>query len=212
MTPQADGSRHCAQCERNVQSSGELDEAGFEQLVETAREGAACARFELDPLGRPRLAAGVLASVLVMGIGGCASSDSVFTRSPWAAMWRQPKVVELGPEEGAQLVGHVTHSDTDEPMDGVWVMLEGPGLAEPLQLITEPDGGFGFVNLPGGTYTLRVQHHIQEVEVAPHTRVLVSSRHAPGSIMLGGIFEIEAGFDDPGPHLVNPDYEDLDPS
>ncbi|HLT35678.1 MAG TPA: hypothetical protein VK034_05315 [Enhygromyxa sp.] len=110
MRAEGDG-RFCERCRLRVTEVAGLDRDGLEQMLEAAVSHRVCARFELDR-GRPKLAAGLAAGLVVVALSGCATpvAGSESLADPTA----EPLLLEAVPDPDAEqiLMGVVVEQST----------------------------------------------------------------------------------------------------
>ena len=149
MEPLAGGGRHCERCSCRVNNLGELSEAEVEGLVARAGSERVCLRSELVG-GRPRLAAGLAASLMVATLAGCATTLApvgVSSEVPWS---------ELGVAEGEGAISGEVHDPRGDPVANAVVVLHSEVLPELLEVMTNDRGLYAFPDLPPGDYSVQV--------------------------------------------------------
>ena len=160
MEPAAEGGRRCEHCACRVHDAGELSEAELDELLERSDTQRVCLRSELVG-GRPRLAAGVAASVFVAALAGCAAPSSSFLiEAPELSF---VELIELGGGSaeslaagGVGVIGGVVTNLDGEPVDNAIVVLQSAALPETRERMTNARGIYVFKDLPEGNYTLQV--------------------------------------------------------
>ena len=222
LEPADEGGRFCEHCRLRVQSVSQLDEEGFEALMQRASGDSSgarvCVSMELDR-GRPKLASGVAASVLAVALAACAQAPAVGPVEPAAVFASGPESVDSLPEMtlvlepleaggGSQITGFAIDPDTGDAAADASVVLYGDTLAEPLETTTDALGMYAFVGLPPGVYEVVVRYGfgsaLGRLELAANTRANASFRVQETAMLMGGIWELrDPRFESPGPYLID---------
>ncbi len=152
MRPDGDG-RHCERCSLRVTELAALDGAGLDELLAQAEAGRACARVELHA-GRPRIATGLAAGVLIAALAtGCASPPPPPVD---AAAFAEFMARELGPDDAGAVISGAVRWPAGQPMVGAIVVLQSTQLPAQLEAITDERGFYVFKRLPPGNYMIQV--------------------------------------------------------
>lgn len=149
------GGRRCARCRCRVDDAGSLSPALLEALLARAQEEAerVCLRAELEE-GRPRLASGVAAAVLLVALAGCATPGAAPTIEPLSFTELLAGTDEL--VEGRGVVAGVVQNYDGVPLEDAVVVLQSTALEQQREHLTSARGVYVFDDLPPGNYTIQV--------------------------------------------------------